>query len=165
MNFKLDRKSKSTIIVIFFLIISFVGCKKHLAIESVSKVSYILNGRSIETFYAENAFSVESSRTGNNLILLNSDSEEGNLGFVVVSPSIIGDYTYTNSIPNDYTNRIGFHPPDADPFGYSSNNCTTPSFQISITNYYPGQETINGTFEGTVCDDSGNTIEITDGVF
>lgn len=110
-------------------------------------------------------FSGICTKTGKIFISLDSYSDKGNFGFIVVGNSIVGDYTFDNSMPDDYSNRINFHPPNGDPFGFGSNSCTSPTFLVSIDNFYPLQQTISGTFAGTVCDDNGNSIEITDGVF
>lgn len=108
---------------------------------------------------------IEPSKTGNNFISFESISDNGIFGFNIVGNQIIGEYNYYNSLPEDYTNRMSYHLPNNDPFGYNSNDCITPTFSISITNYYSGQQTISGTFSGIVCDNDGNSIEIADGVF
>jgi len=149
----------------FVLTLSLIGCTKLPEVEPSSKISYLKDGIRYETFYTKNSLFIEPSKTGRTYISLDSYSDNGNFGFIVVGNSIVGDYTFDNSISDDYTNRINFHPPNGDPFGFGSNSCNTPTFLVSIDNYYPLQQTISGNFEGIVYDDNGNSIEITEGVF
>ena len=157
----LHLKNLSFVLVLFTLL----GCTKLPEVESSSKINYLVNGKLVESFYTNNVLVIESSKKGRNTIILDSYSEAGNFGFTVVSDSIVGNYTYTNSFPDDYSNRIHFVPSAANSWGYNSGNCPTPEFLISINAWYPGQQTISGTFAGTVCDEDGNMIEITNGAF
>ncbi len=150
--------------LLFFAIVSF-GCTTLPEAESSSEVSYLMNGQLIESYYTKNFLVIEPPQNGLNEIWLNADSEKGSFFFLVVSKSLTGEFTYEDSFLEVNTNRISFHPPNGDPWGYSSNSCTTPTFKVTISEYYPLQQTISGTFEGTVCNDEGKTIEITNGKF
>ena len=149
--------------VLFLLVI--VGCTKLPDLQSSSVVSYYINGEFVQSFYTSNTVVIETTKNGRNRIILNAESEIGNFGFSIVSDSITGVYTYENSFDNEPENKMTFHFKNGDPFGYGSDKCVQPSVFVAITAWYKGQRTVSGTFQGTVCDDQGNKLEITRGTF
>ncbi len=152
-------------LALLFLTLVSLGCTTLPDAQSSSKVSYLMNGKLIESYYTQNTLTVEPSKTGRNDISFFANSEMGDFFFRVVSSSLTGDFTYKNSIPGDASNRMSFHLPNGDFWGYSSDNCASPIFNIVISEYYPLQQTISGTFEGTICSKEGKTLEITNGTF
>jgi len=150
---------------LLFLALVSLGCTTLPDAQSSSKVSFLMNGKLIESYYTQNTLTVEPSKTGRNDIMFFADSEKGDFFFRVVSSYLTGDFTYENSIPGDVSNRMSFHLPNGNFWGYSSDNCASPTLNITISDYYPLQQTISGTFKGTVCNDEGNSIEITNGTF
>ncbi len=147
------------------LITVLVSCTKLPEVPGSSKVSYYVDGTLVENFYTNNTFEIESSKTGRTSIYFLSLAPTKELSMDVVSPmgSITGVYTFENSVKDDSPNTIYFV---SDALGGFGNiNCSSSDFVLTIDSYYPGQQTISGSFNGTVCNKSGKSLSITDGNF
>lgn len=150
---------------LLWLITLLASCTKLPEVPSSSKVSYYVNGTLVENFYSNNTFEIETSKTDRINIYFLSLAPTTALSMDVVSPkgSIKGEYTFENSIKDDTSNTLFY---TSDALGdFNNKNCPSSDFILTIDSYYPGQQTISGSFKGTVCNKDGESLSITNGIF
>ncbi len=144
-----------SITLILFSLFSIPGCQKLPEPEYSSVIRYNISGKEVTTYYTDNYFILETSRTGKNFIRVGSISAEDELEIRLVTEVVLpGVYNQNDSVAGDFNNEITYRSKNGVTF--DSGNCDTPSFTISVTAFYELQQTISGSFSGKLCDKAGN---------
>ncbi len=76
-----------------------------------------------------------------------------------------GTYTFLNSIEGELYNRIGLCDELDSIFCKTASKCETQNFVFTIERQQNNSQLLKGSFEGTVCNEDGITLNISDGTF
>lgn len=148
------------------LVSSLVGCDDDpINSPGVSTISYLLDGEPID-HRAVGVVNIYDRLEDSIVVELNKTQLE--TPFITLYYNVESSVNLEGSFTFDAEENSGIFLEIFDGQGiviFSTSFCPSVSGQVSITEHDADQRQLSGTFSGTVCDNSGNTLNITEGVF
>ncbi|MCX2743507.1 hypothetical protein OO013_06500 [Mangrovivirga sp. M17] len=145
------------------------GCKDNIFKENTGSVSYYLDDKLIESNASDVDITVNPNSKGfmevyfNAYTFIKEKNQPGyqNLFMFFHTDDLIGKYVYGEDFG---VSRMGLCNDENNIACMSSQSCNERQFSLTITSYNKETQTIDGFFEGKVCDNKAEPIYITKGV-
>jgi len=155
---------KPIIVLLLLLKILITSCSDQSTLPNPT-VNFQIDNQLFESSTNLNVYSLENSSSGLKELGIHIRVGEKDLLLFCTTDEIEGTYTMDNSIEGELSNRISLCDEVDRYVCKSTRKCEMSEFTFTIERQESNRELLKGTFEGTVCNNQGETVRIISGSF